>query len=189
MKLEVKRPEQHVQFCLDGALYAQYSAAEEELKEARKKDLATKDARLNSATTKLARDLVELRGRIQQESVSFLLRAMNRKDWSTLTAENPPREGNPVDKPYGYNIEAVIDAAIPRSIVSVTKDGEPIEFNPAEDWDGTADEMTDRQYEDFGMAVIALNRGRQEVPFSLDAYRRIQGSAETSKPPSASASA
>ncbi|MFC3299640.1 hypothetical protein FJV46_10700 [Arthrobacter agilis] len=179
MKLEVKRPEQTVQFCLDGALYAQYATAEEELKEARKKDLATKDSRLNSTTTKLARELVELRGRIQQESVSFLMRGMNRKEWATLTAENPPREGSAVDKPYGFNVEAVIDTAIPRSIVSVTKDGEPVEFDPAKDWDETADEMTDRQYEDFGMAVIALNRGRQEVPFSLDAYRRIQDSAAT----------
>lgn len=179
MKLEVKRPEQTVQFCLDGALYAQYATAEEELKEARRQDLAVKDGRLNNSTTALARQVVELRGRIQEESVSFLMRGMNRKDWATLTAENPPRDGNPVDKPYGFNVEAVIDAAIPRSIVSVTKAGEPVEFDPAKDWDGTADGMTDRQYEDFGMAVIALNRGRQEVPFSLDAYRRIQGSATT----------
>jgi hypothetical protein len=130
-------------------------------------------------TVALAHALVELGEKIRAESVKFLLRGLPRKRWGTLTAENPAREGNQIDKSYGFNVEAVMIEAIPESIVSVSKDGEPVDFDPAADWEATAEDMTDIQYEDFVLAVLTVNRGRQEVPFSLDAYRQISGSEKT----------
>lgn len=174
MKLEVKRPEKVVEFCLDGELYAEYQAAKDDLDVSRRKALA--DKRLADPTLALARDVVELGEKIRSESVKFLIRGLPRKRWGTLTAENPAREGNQIDKGYGFNLEAVMLEAIPESIVSVSKDGEPVEFDPAADWEATAEDMTDIQYEDFVIAVLSVNRGRQEVPFSLDAYRQISDS-------------
>lgn len=177
MKLEVKRPEKFVEFCLDGELHGEYETAKAELDMARRKALA--DKRLNDPTIKLAQHVVDLGDKIRAESVRFLIRGLPRKRWATLTAENPAREGEALDKSYGCNIEAVMIEAIPESIVSVTRDGEPVDFDPAKDWEGTADDMTDIQYEDFVVAVLTVNRGRQEVPFSLDAYRRISDSDKT----------
>ncbi|GAA1337127.1 hypothetical protein [Arthrobacter roseus] len=177
MKLEVKRPEKYVEFCLDGDLYGEYETAKEELDLARRKAMA--DKRLNDPAVELARKLIALGDKIRGESVRFLLRGMPRKRWATLMAENPPRDGDAVDKAHGFNVEAVMIEAIPESIISVTKDDKAIEFTPAEDWSPTADDMTDIQYEDFVVAVLSVNRGRQEVPFSLDAYRRISDSDKT----------
>jgi hypothetical protein len=179
LKLELKRPEKTVEFCLDGGLYAEYAAATRELEDTRKKALARRDDRLTDPSLPIAKKVVDLAEQIRAESIHFLLRALTRKRWQTLVAENPSREGNAADKGYGFNLDAVLVAAIPESIVSVTKDGEPVEFTPAEDWEALADEMTDRQYEDFGVAVLELNRGRQEVPFSLDAYRKMLASDQT----------
>ena len=179
MKLELKRPEKTVEFCLDGSLYAEYQEAERELQDARKKALAVRDGRMSDPAKPLAQKVVDLGEQIRAESATFLLRALNRKRWQTIVAENPARKDNAADKGYNFNLDAVLGEAIPESIVSVSKDGEPVEFDPAADWDALADEMTDRQYEDFGYAVLELNRGRQEVPFSLDAYRKIAASEKT----------
>ena len=169
MKLTVKRPETTVEFCLDGGLFAQYQETDEDLKDARRKDLA--DKRLNSPVTDLAKRLVELTEKMRAESVTFTLRGMPRAEWARLAAENPPRDGNPIDKQYGFNIEALMVPAIPACIVGVRKQGESVEFDPAADWDALADEMTDAQYEDFVIKTLTVNRGRQEVPFSQAAYR------------------
>ena len=179
MKLELKRPEKTVEFCLDGSLYAEYEAAVRDLEDARKKALAVRDERLTDPAKPIAVRVVELSERIKAESVTFLLRALNRKMFQTLVAENPARKDNQSDKGYGFNLDAVLQAAIPASIVGVSKEGDPVDFDPATDWEALADEMTDRQYDDFGLAVLELNRGRQEVPFSLDAYRKIAASDKT----------
>lgn len=179
MKLELKRPEKTVEFCLDGSLYAVHAEAVKDLAEARKKSLANRDGRMTDPTIPLAKRVMEIGAQVEAESAHFLLRALQRKRWQTLVAENPSRDGNASDKGYGFNLEAVLNVAIPESIVSVTRNGESVEFDPAEDWDALADEMTDRQYEDFGIAVLELNRGRQEVPFSLDAYRKTLDSDKT----------
>jgi len=39
--------------------------------------------------------------------------------------------------------------------------------------------MTDSQYEDFVLATLRVNKGRNEVPFSLSAFRMIQPSDQT----------
>ena len=54
--------------------------------------------------------------------------------------------------------------------------GESLPFDPAKEWDALADDMTDSQYEEFVLAVLRVNKGRNEVPFSLSAYRTIQAS-------------
>lgn len=169
MKLSVKRPETTVEFCLDGELFSRYEELNADLTEARKRSLA--DNRLNSEPAIIAKKLVEVAEQMRAESATFTLRGMPRKDWAKLIAENPPREGNQADKDYGANAEAIMAAAIPACIVSVKKDGETVEFDPATDWDALAEEMTDAQYDAFVIKTQSVNRGRQEVPFSQAAYK------------------
>ena len=52
--------------------------------------------------------------------------------------------------------------------------GEVLPFDPAKEWDALADEMTNSQYEDFVLAAMRVNAGRNDVPFSLSAFRMIQ---------------
>lgn len=169
MTLNIKRPETTVEFCLDGEMYSRYEELNADLKESRQRDLA--DKRVNSPTSGLARQLVELTEQMRAESVTFTLRGMPRQKWRDLVAANPPREGNQLDKTYNCNLDAVMEVAIPACIVSVKKNGEPEEFNPAKEWDALADDMTDSQYEDFVVKTLTVNRGRQEVPFSQAAYK------------------
>jgi len=175
MVLTVKRPETRVQFCLDGDLKAAHEAAEAEFNEARNKSLA--DARLNSPVKDLAQKVSDIEAEMKAASVTFLIRGLPRGAWSDLVAAHAPREGNTLDKSYGYNVEALMVEAIPKSIVSVENSaGEVLPFDPAKEWDALADEMTNSQYEDFVLAAMRVNAGRNDVPFSLSAFRMIQDS-------------
>ena len=100
----------------------------------------------------------------------FRLEAMNRRDWSKLRTEHPPRKGDDGDKALGFNEETFFDAAVPASITGVTgPDGEDVDWDP-ESWVAFADEMTNRQYEDFKVAVLELNQfGGSRLPKSVAA--------------------
>lgn len=175
MTLTVKRPETRVQFCLDGDLKAAHEAAEAEYIRENQRNLA--DRRLGNNVRKLADKVLELEAKMQDSTVTFLIRGMKRGDWAELTAANPPREKHQLDANYGYNIEALMLTAIPKSIAGVTNSqGEPLDFDPSTEWEGLADDMTNSQYEDFVLAVYKVNAGRNDIPFSLSAFRAIQDS-------------
>ncbi|QWY79645.1 tail assembly chaperone [Arthrobacter phage Persistence] len=177
MTLTVKRPETRVDFCLDGDLKAAHEAAEAEYIRENQKQLA--DPRLGNTVRKKAERVQELEAQMQESTVTFLIRGMKRGDWQELTGSNPPRDKNQLDATYGYNIEAVMVTAIPKSIVQVTnQQGEALPFDPAAEWEALADDMTNSQYEDFILAVIKVNAGRNDIPFSLSASRTIQASEE-----------
>lgn len=178
MALTIKRPETRVAFCLDGNLKAEHEAAEAEFNAARNRSLA--DARLNDPVKELAKKVSEIEDAMKASTVEFVIRGMRRGDWNELSAAHAPREGNALDKTYGFNVETLMVAAIPQSIAGVeNQDGEPLDFDPAAEWEPLADDMTDSQYEDFVLAVLRVNRGRNDVPFSLSAFRMIQDSDQT----------
>jgi hypothetical protein len=175
MTLTVKRPETRVPFCLDGDLKAAHEAAEAEYTRENSRRLA--DPRLGSNVRKLAEKVQSLEAQMQESTVTFLIRGMKRGEWLELTTENPPREKNSVDATHGYNMEAAMLTAIPKSIVGVENNkGEPLDFDPSSEWDALAEDMTNSQYEDFILAVIKVNAGRNDVPFSLSAFRATQDS-------------
>lgn len=178
MALVVKRPETRVLFCLDGDLKAAHEEAESEFNAARSRSLA--DARLNDPAKDLAKRVNDLEEEMKASTVSFLIRGMKRGDWNDLVAEHAPREGNALDKSYGFNVEALMNVAVPKSIAGVENHtGEPLDFDAAAEWDALADDMTESQYEDFVLATLRVNKGRNEVPFSLSAFRMIQASDQT----------
>lgn len=175
MALVVKRPETRVPFCLDGDLKAAHEAAEAEFNAARNRSLA--DARLNDPLKDLAQKVADLESEMKASTVSFLVRGMRRGDWNDLVAEHAPREGNALDKSYGFNVEALMTQAVPASIAGVENHaGETLDFDVKAEWEPLADDMTDSQYEDFVLATLRVNKGRNEVPFSLSAFRMIRDS-------------
>jgi len=178
MALVIKRPETRVAFCLDGNLKAEHEAAEAEFNAARSRSLA--DARLNDPVKDLAKKVHDIEDAMKASSVEFIIRGMKRADWNDLVAAHAPREDNTLDKTYGFNVEALMTVAIPKGIAGVENEaGEPLDFDVAAEWDALADDMTDSQYEDFVLATLRVNKGRNEVPFSLSAFRMIQDSDQT----------
>ena len=178
MALVVKRPETQVKFCLDGDLKAQHEAAEAEFNDVRSRSLA--DARLNDPAKDLAKKIHDLEDAMRASTVTFLVRGMKRAAWSDLVAAHPPREGNALDKSYGFDVAELMKVAIPASIAGVeNNDGEPLDFDVTAEWDALAEDMTDSQYEEFILAALRVNKGRNEVPFSLSAFRMIQNSDQT----------
>ena len=177
MTLTVKRAETRVPLCLDGDLKAAHEAAEAEYNAENNRRLA--DPRLASSARKLAEKVQAIEAQMKDSTVTFLIRGMKRGDWAELSAENPPREKNALDLNWGYNIETLMTSAIPKCIVGVENAaGEPLDFDPAKDWAPLADEITNSQYEDFVLAVVKVNAGRTDVPFSLSAFRMTQDSVE-----------
>ncbi|MFJ4287972.1 hypothetical protein ACIPY0_20205 [Paenarthrobacter nicotinovorans] len=175
MALTVKRPETRVPFCLDGDLKAAHEEAEAEYSAARARSLG--DSRLNDPAKVLAQKVLDLEDQMKASSVTFLLRGLPRGAWSDLVAAHAPRTDNATDKTYGFNVESLMIEALPKSIVGVENSaGEDLPFDPATEWDALADDMTNSQYEDFVLAVLRVNAGRNDVPFSLSAFRMIQDS-------------
>lgn len=175
MALIVKRPETRVKFCLDGDLKAAHETAEAEYTATRSRAVA--DARLNDPAKDLAQKVLDLEAEMLASTVSFLVRGLPRGEWSGLTAKHAPRPDNATDKAYGFNVEALMIEALPLSIVGVENStGDPLDFDAVKEWDALADDMTNSQYEDFVLAVLRVNAGRNDVPFSLSAFRMIQDS-------------
>jgi len=173
MTLTVKRPETRVLFCLDGDLKAEHEAAETEYTAARSRSVV--DARLNDPTKDLAQKVIDLEDQMKASSVTFLIRGLPRGEWSGMKTAHTPRTDNTTDKAYGFNVETLMVEALPKSIVSVENAaGEVLPFDASKEWDALADDMTDSQYEDFVLAVLRVNAGRNDVPFSLSAFRMIQ---------------
>jgi len=178
MALVVKRPETRVSFCLDGDLKAEHEAAEAEFNAARNRSLA--DGRLVDSSRELAKKVSELESAMKASTVEFIIRGMKRADWNDLVAAHAPREDNALDKSYGFNVEALMIDALPKATAGAeNQSGEPLDFDAASEWDALADDMTTSQYEEFVVAVLRVNKGRNEVPFSLSAFRMIQDSDQT----------
>jgi hypothetical protein len=106
MALTIKRPETRVLFCLDGNLKAEHEAAEAEFNAARSRSLA--DARLNDPVKDLAKKISDIEDAMKASTVEFVIRGMKRGDWNDLVAAHAPREGNALDKSYGFNVEALM---------------------------------------------------------------------------------
>lgn len=169
MSLKITRPERDVRLVLDAALQAEWEAAEAALVEARNAPPPTMMAEVPPAVAAAER-VRDVEARMAGSVASFRLRAMRRADWAALIARHPAGD-DPEDKAFGAAREPFFADAIPASIVGVTRDGEPVDFDPDTEWEDLADEMTDRQYTEFANAVFLLNRGEVSVPFSRAASR------------------
>ncbi|MGP9490050.1 hypothetical protein ACT3R5_15970 [Glutamicibacter sp. AOP5-A2-7] len=180
MALTVKRPEQVVSLCLDGGLVAEHDRLQVEIEEAGKK--YTADRRLTSVNpvVELNRKLADLYERQKAETVHFTLRGLRRDVWDGLKTANPARKDNVLDERYGYDVDAIVDAAMSTegTIAGVVDaDGEPVEFTH-EEWAGLSADFTRGQWASFQVPVLELNGSVPSIPFSHAAYKTTQGSGE-----------
>lgn len=165
MALKIKRARKSVPLVTDLALAAEHERAEEALQRARRE--AKKEDRENSGEVKAAAArVVDLEQRMRTETVHVVVEAMARKAWVEFEEANPPREGNDVDQTFRINVPA-LDEAIGKSVVEVTDhEGNPVE---GFDWAEVTDELSNGQWQEFALAVIQVNRGVTDSPFSLAA--------------------
>jgi hypothetical protein len=172
----MKRATVTVEVCTDMELNATHEQLSIDL--AKRERSGVNDDRLTGDP--LARQIVEIERQMAEHVVLFTLRALPRKLWVGLKAAHPPREDDTVDEAYGVNVSTFVDAALIKSIESVTHkaNGEVIEFNPATDWAGFADELTNGQWEAFANRLFALNNSNVAVPFNSAASKKTQTSGE-----------
>jgi hypothetical protein len=182
MALSIKRPERTVTVCLDGSLVAEYERENAKLEDAQKRVLL--DERMVDPTKGLAQKVIGLHEQARKSSVDFVIRGLKRGDWQKFVDAHPARKDNEQDDTYGFNTETLFDAVLssedPASIVAVTKTetGEAEEFAPT-DWAAFADDLTNNQYMQFQLAVLAVNNGKNDVPFSRAAFRETRRSDES----------
>lgn len=167
--LAIKRPTKGVELCLDLSLRMEWEQAEVELREARKAPAGRMLA--GDPSQELAKKLTELEAAMNDATVTFNLTALDRRSWSKLKLDHPPRKGVEGDKQMGVNEDTFYDAAMGLSVLGVTDPaGDEVEWSH-ESWGPLADEMTDAQYADFKLAILHLNVGEAaaRLPKSLSA--------------------
>ena len=184
------RPEKSVPVCLNGALVAEFEAAEQQLQEALRRP---KGDSLDGGgeARELAERIEQLRQRMRDGTAVFRLRAMGRKAWRRFIAEHPPRQDDDGvvdqrDRAIGVNVDTFFPALIRTSTV------EPAELDD-EDWlellggvrkldDGTEEDvdgvLTSRQFDELANAAWDLNRDTVDVPFSPAASRILTSAPE-----------
>jgi hypothetical protein len=79
------------------------------------------------------------------------LQALGRRQWRSLVAAHPPRDGNEQDQSLGVNEESFGDALVPASIVA------PVFDTPA-DRDAFLDSLSDAQFDQLYATAYSLNK-------------------------------
>lgn len=173
MAITLKRPTVAVELCTDLDLNAEHESLSAKLADRNKRGVH--DDRI-TGDPETAR-IVELERLMQDSVLVFTLRALPGKKWAELVAAHPPREDDAVDENFGVNISTFVDAAMVESVESVINKttGETVKWAGA-DWAGLADEMSDGQWQAFGLRVMEVNRTRGAVPFNRAASRRMESS-------------
>jgi len=180
MSITLTRPTKVVNLVTNLGLVAEHDATQAAFDEARNLDVT--DPREVPRAPEAARAVQAVEARMKDSTLRFTLQAEPRSIWSVWEATHPPVKGDPVDEQFRLHV-ADLDEVIARSIISVTDhEGAPVDFDPRTEWVPLADSMTQGQWEDFALAVMGLNRGVKETPFSASASRTILLSERTSKP-------
>jgi len=173
---EARRPERTIEVCLRGDLRAEWELLDEQLREAEKKPRTSLG---EEGPVELAQQVEALQEQMKSSIVTLRLRAMPRREWTSLVAEHPPRPDAAEDKGNIVNMATFFDVAAPRTIVEPElTDGQ---------FEQLADAISNGQWTQLANAVWAVNAGSVDVPFSHAASRISRKSAETSKQPNDSA--
>lgn len=176
MAIKVKRAEGIVEFCTDQSARADWETACEALEEARNSGTGRM---ADTSVMDAAKAVQDAEGPMNEAMVLFRLRALPRRRWQELVAENQPREDNEIDAGLGVDQSTFFDAVMTElgTVVSVNEkvSGKVVDFDPA-DWNDLADEMSDGQWAEFANKILELNRGVVGAPKSRTASRLIRSS-------------
>lgn len=173
MALQIKRARKSVALVTDLGLAAEHERAVAALQRAQR--AAKQDARENDPGVKdAAAVVVAIEQKMRADTVHVDLEALPRKKWAEFEESHPPRAGNETDEAFKIDVSS-LDEAIGDSVVgAVDADGEPVEFA----WVDVAEDISNAQWQDFALAVLQLNRGTTDAPFSLAASAVTRNSGE-----------
>lgn len=170
------RPERTVEVCLDAALQAEWEILTERLEHTG----GGGQPLLNRLDERgeLAAKIADVEENMRASTVTLRFRALPRREWVALTAQHAPRDGNAEDRIFGYDVDATAEAAARAGLVDPELDDD--------DWAALDDALSQGQWMAIRTAVLAVNAGKADVPFSRAASRILQASSPTSEPPETS---
>jgi hypothetical protein len=186
---QARPAERTVLLCLRGDLVAEFEELERQL--AKVKDRKD-DSLAGSGAPAIAAQMEELRGEMEQYSVTFRLRTLPRRAYQKLLAENPPRrdpnkpdqilaDDSQLDNQSDANAETFWFALARACVVEPAMDDEQ--------WARLVDEvLSDRQFELLAAVSLVLCRGEVDIPFSLAASETLKISGGGSSAPNGSES-
>lgn len=121
-----------VWLCMDAALEAEWDRTLAEYENAEDIDHSSLE---KPRTLEMAERLDAVRDRMRASEVGFTFERVGPWQGLALQSQHPPRDGNPIDRIRGFNIETYYPALIRAACVSVSKRGEDPEPIPDEVWD------------------------------------------------------
>lgn len=174
MSLKIKRARKTVALCLDLDLVAEHERAVDALNRARRESKRD-DREASPEVRDAAAAVVALEQRMRESTVSVALEARPRKEWAEFEEANPPREGAQNDEAFQIHIPA-LDPMIGESIVEARDhEGDVVEL----DWADITDDLSSGQWQEFALALLKVNRGETESPFSMAASAVMRSSDAT----------
>lgn len=166
-----KLPERSVPICLRGDLVAEHELLDSQLVAALRQKVTSLAG--NPEAEELASRVRALEARMADETVTFTVRALPRREWAAMVAKHPPRKddgGRVVDSDaMGVNVDDFVSAVLRKCVA------EPVLGD--DDWGHLVDEcLSDAQYNRLADAMWQVNRREIDVPFSRAASTILRAS-------------
>lgn len=182
MSIVIKRATKSVPLCVNLALAAEHDLALSRLEQARR--LHERDPRESDTSVRdAAGEVLRIEDQMAAHTLHFKLQALPKKAWAEFLEANPPRNDIEAQN-FGVDVSK-LDPMIAASIVEVTDHkGAVVKFDPATEWESLADDMSNAQWEQFGMELLKLNNKQVVAPFSRAAsstMRRFEASSNRLK--------
>lgn len=165
-------PTADASICLRGDLRAKWESLNTELEQAESRE-SLKLTGTPSEAKALREELDALEDEMRDSTLTLTFQGIGRKAWRELEAKHSPREGDEVDRFYGFNSDTLFDEAIPACLKA--PEIEAAKFLEL------LGKLTAAQYEKLAVTVLNLNRQDVDVPLSRRASRSTKASGKTSK--------
>lgn len=184
MLAQARPAERVIRLCLRGDLVAEYEELDRHRAEVVNK--VDRSSLAGSPAVAIARQMEALQEQMKDFTYPFRVRALTRKTYQALVAAHPPRRDEKgevleADREMGINQNTFWDPLIRACVVDPVMDDEQ--------WARLLDELlSDRQYEQLGIAALAVCRGNVDIPFSSAASDLLKTSGGESSAPNGSAS-
>ncbi|WP_298742285.1 hypothetical protein [uncultured Microbacterium sp.] len=165
------RPSKDVQVVLDGEIASQRDALIEQIESIQEDDRLGVESEADNLRTQLD----ELAEAARESMITLRFTRLPGRDWAALTSKHPVRPDVPIDRHYGYNYDAVCEAAAAVSGVRV-EDGAEIALvvrdatadSPAvNEWADLFDVLSGTEVADIRDAVWALNEWEPQQRLNL----------------------
>lgn len=167
---EVKRPTKQVEIVTDLDTLTQAMELKKQIDESTPKPGTMTDAEICAAkrtTDKLRKDLKAKLKVIDESTVTITLRGLNSSRWNQIITEITTTDVKTGRQERDFN--RLLQKALPEMIVSVTQQGEPIEWNSDSDVPALLDIIVDTQTAELLDAVQKLNTPQVQVPKAMRA--------------------